>query len=498
MTLVSKNIFAKKQFFEKTTDMTNQCYVPFREYVPVGHSTFSIPIPNYFADQEFYFSYCTLTPSTFSDQAAKMDLDIPEELEQEFKYKIYYQGEYKDGIPLFPDSITISNSETNILAMVDKINTFFEVKKPIGLNHLGLFIDWYDVRYDLLENTSWDEFVRNLMAFEYYGVPFNEQLHYNKLPVSARSVPGANNYLFPVARVSDVMNNIRFRIHIAHNTNAVFSTDSQFLAMGFIPDQIGKRRKNNKLKMENNAMNEFETITAMVKPSMTIMGGNQLILGLEPHNNFLMTFPLTFTITRKDNFKNINYNIKLAQAMQDYAKNCNLNFGFNYDTNTKKFSFVFPSNPAFDYFVIIIPSELAERLGFDFTTNITKEKRTGKVTKDADDFNIDETANEARALCLDTALVLISDYYNSSNKTAGMNNSYLTALYPTTTGTSMETPMVESCHAPTTMRVSSTLATSKGFVLPKFKLSRFLDNRNFVDFVWTKGAYVSGILRGKK
>ena len=120
------------------------------------------------------------------------------------------------------------------------------------------------------------------------------------------------------------------------------------------------------------------------------------------------------------------------------------------------------------------------------------------MTKDADDFNIDETANEARALCLDTALVLISDYYNSSNTTAGMNNSYLTALYPTSTGTSMETPMVESCHAPTTMRLSSTLATSKGFVLPKFKLSRFLDNRNFVDFVWTKGAYVSGILRGKK
>jgi hypothetical protein len=436
-------------------------YVPFREYVPAGASTFSIEIPLYFADRQFYFSYCTLTPRLFSDQAAKLGLDDKEELDQVFKYKIHYKGDYKEGIPLYPGSVVIANSETDSLNIVKRINTFFETKKPEGLAHLGMFMDWYDVRYDLLENTSWDDFVRNLMSFEYYDEPFNENRHYNKLPESARSVPGANNYLFPKSRVSDVMNHIRFRIHIAHNSNAVFSTDSQFLAMGFIPDQIGKRRKNNKLKMENNSMNEFETITAMVKPSMTIRGGNQLILGLEPHSNYLATSPLTFTITRKDNFKNINYNIKLAQAMQEYAKNCNLNFGFSYDTNTKKFSFVFPSNPAFDYFVIIIPSELAERLGFDFTTNITKEKSTGKVTKDADDFNIDETANEARALCLDTALVLISDYYNSSNKTAGMNNSYLTALYPTTTGTSMETPMVESCHAPTTMRVSSTQATSK-------------------------------------
>jgi hypothetical protein len=62
----------------------------------------------------------------------------------------------------------------------------------------------------------------------------------------------------------------------------------------------------------------------------------------------------------------------------------------------------------------------------------------------------------------------------------------------------METPMVESCHEPATMMLSSTLATAKGYVLPKFKLSRFLDNRNFVNFVWTQGAYVSGILRGRK
>ncbi len=62
--------------------MKNECYVPFRQYVPSGHSTFSVPIPIYFADREFYFSFCTLTPGIFSEQAAKMNLDPPDELNE--------------------------------------------------------------------------------------------------------------------------------------------------------------------------------------------------------------------------------------------------------------------------------------------------------------------------------------------------------------------------------------------------------------------------------
>jgi hypothetical protein len=478
--------------------MTQECYVPFRRYVPAGESTFSVPVPLYFADRQFYFSYCTLTPRIFSDQAAKMDLDPPQELKEKFKYNIYYQGEYKEGLPLFPDSVVIFSSETSTLNIVDRINNFFETKKPIGFNHLGVFIDWYDVRFDELTNTSWDDFVQDLMAFQYYGVPYDEKLHYNKLPLSARSVPGANNYLFPTSRVEDVLSNLRFRINIAPNTNVVLSTDSQLLAMGFTPIQIGKRKKHNKFKMENNSISEFDFITAFLKPSLTIMRGNQLNVGLEPHNNSFRTDPFTFTITREENFKNVNYKTKLGEAMLNYAKESNLAFGFNYDASLKKFSFEFPNNSAFDYFVICISSELSERLGFDLNTDIKKENRIGKVTRDASDFNVDEIANEARALCFDTALVIISDYYNTSNTTVGLTNAYLTALYPTSSGTSMETPMMESCHTPATMMISSTLASAKGYLLPKFKLSRFLDDENFVDFIWTQGAYVSGILRGKK
>ena len=477
--------------------MKEECYVPFREFVPPGHSTFSVPVPNYFSDRAFYFSYCTLTPSIFSDQAAKMDLDPPEELGQEFKYKIYYQGEYKDGLPLFPDTLVIPNTTTDALAIVQQINTFFEIKKPIGFNHLGMFIDWYDIRFDELTNTSWDDYVQEVMSFEYYGVPYNENLHYNKLPESARTVSGSNNYLFPTSRVSDVMDNIRFRIYIAPNTTFVFSTDSHLLAMGFTPVQIGKRGKNNKLRIVNDSITEFDFIMAFMKPNLVLMRGNQLNVGLEIHKNVFVTDPFIFKMTREENFKNLNYKAKLAQAMQLYAKESNINFGFNYDEASKKFSFEFPNNSAFDYFVITIPSELAERLGFGLNRYITKEIRTGKIVKDADDFNVDETTNEARALCFDTALVVVSDFYQTSNMTVGTPHAYMTSLYPTGLGT-MDIPMMESCHAPPTMRLSSTLPTAEGYVLPKFKLSRFLDNRLFVPFVWTKGAYISGALRGKE
>ena len=478
--------------------MTLECYVPFRIYVPAGQSTFSVPIPTYYGDRQFYFSYCTLTPKLFSDQAAKMNLDPPAELLEEYKYKIYYQGNFKSGLPLYPDTVVIMNTETSALKVVERINNFFESKKPIGLNHLGVFMDWYDVRYEDLPNTSWDAFVQQVMSFEYYGVPYNEKLHYNKLPVSARTVPGANNYLFPTSRVPDVMNNIRFRINIAPNTNVVFSTDSQLLAMGFTPVQIGKRKKNNKLKMENNSRSEYDFITAFLKPNLTFMKGNQLTIGLEPYSDLFVSEPFTFTITREENFKNLNYKIKLNEAMQKYAIESNLNFGFTYDSTAKKFSFEFPNNPSFDYFVIVIPTELSERLGFDLVTDIGKNNSTGKVTKDAGDFDIDETANAARALCLDTNFVVISDYYNTSNNTVGMSTAYLTALFPTSAGTSLETPMMESCHAPATMMLSSTLATAEGSIFPKFKLSRFSDDNKFINFVWTEGAYVCGTLRGKK
>lgn len=473
-------------------------YVPFREYIPAGESTFSIQIPSYFSDREFYFSYCTLTPRIFSDQAAKFDLDVDEELNQEFSYKINIQGDYKDGLPLHPDALTIPNTETNPLNIVKAINTFFENKKPVGLARTSLFFDWFDIRFDLLENTSWDDFVRNVMAFEYYGVPFNENLHYNVLPESARSVVGANNYLFPTQRVPDVLNNIRFRIFIAPNTDFIFSTDSHLMAMGFSPAQIGKRIKNNKLKMANNYLSEYRCIEALIKPQLAILRGVQLIMNLAPHSKLFTTLPFVFKITRAENFKNVNYKTKLQEAFQDYGLECNLEFSFTYDATTRKFTFVFPNNRVFDYFNISIPSELSERLGFDLVKIITKENKTGRSVVDADSFNVDEVANQARALILDTALVLVSDYYNSSNTTAGMHNAYLTALYPNSSATCMEIPMLESCHKPATMTLSKTLASSEGFVLPKFKLSRFLDNRSFVNFRWTQGAYISGTLRGKE
>ncbi len=68
-----------------------EIYMPFKKFIPAGQSTFSLDIPEYHSDREFFFSYLELTPEIFSEQAAVMNLDTEEELSQNVEYKLYYK-----------------------------------------------------------------------------------------------------------------------------------------------------------------------------------------------------------------------------------------------------------------------------------------------------------------------------------------------------------------------------------------------------------------------
>jgi hypothetical protein len=81
----------------------------------------------------------------------------------------------------------------------------------------------------------------NDFAVKYYREPLDMAKHFNALPPSARSIAGVNNYLFPTSGVEDVRQNIRVRLWLGPNTNALLSTNGQFKAMGFDRTQIGER-----------------------------------------------------------------------------------------------------------------------------------------------------------------------------------------------------------------------------------------------------------------
>jgi hypothetical protein len=473
-----------------------EIYIPFHKLIPAGQSTFSVKVPNYHTDRDLFFSYLELTTALYSEQAAKLNLDTDEELQQVLRYFINYKLALNPDQPLFPlkDNITIPVTVVNSISIMNKINNYFELKKPVGLVHLGMFIDWYDEKFDTALNLTWDEFVQKVMAEEYYGKEYDPNLHYNKLPASARSVPGANNYLFPTNLSQSILKTIRFRINIAPNVNIVCSTDGQLLDMGFDADQLGPRTGRKKIVFSNPNVTGFQKIMAFNEPNIVIIPKNPLNIFLDTIEPNYATAPFSFAITTEKSYTNLNYK-ELAAAMQKYSYSCNFILGFSYDATTKVFRFEFPNNTSLENITVVIPPELAERLGFGLQTDITRNNNTGKKVED--EFDVSKTQDKARALAFDTSLVIVSNNDSSSMTTVGINDTYMAALYPTGLG-SMVIPAVEYHFKPPTMKLSKTLYGSDGFVNANFKLSRFLDNSTFVNFVWNKGAYISGVLRGAK
>ena len=68
-----------------------EVYVPFRKYIPAGHSLFTVDVPQAYAEREFFFSYVVLVPDFYSQQAAEMNLDPDIELNQPVNYSLYYK-----------------------------------------------------------------------------------------------------------------------------------------------------------------------------------------------------------------------------------------------------------------------------------------------------------------------------------------------------------------------------------------------------------------------
>ena len=71
----------------------------------------------------------------------------------------------------------------------------------------------------------------------------------------------------------------------------------------------------------------------------------------------------------------------------------------------------------------------------------------------------------------------------------------MAALYPTRFGT-LEISPVEACFKQPTMKLPITLYGTPIMVPATFKLSRFLDNSELTNLIWTNGAYIFGVLRG--
>ena len=359
---------------------------------------------------------------------------------------------------------------------------------------LGCFIDWTDLRYSG-DIQGWDNWVQNVMADVYYDEPYDPNKHFNALPLSARSVTGANNYLIPTSMVVETLEHFRFRLVLAPNTAALFSTNGPLLNMGFTDSQIGERTKKNKFIINNDENATFNFLIARQKQNITLDKTTPFKLNLELFNTDYVSDSSIISITKGDSVKNENYLKVLKESLDVISYESNVKIDVGYSEAEKTFTFTFPLDRAILLASLLVPKDLAERLGFDLVDEINYNNRKGMPVPE--EVDIKNTEAKARALGYDTGVVIVSNANVRSNTTAGINEEFMCSLYPTATGT-FEIPFLESCFKPATTKLPNFYTSSTGVVPAVFKLSRYLDNDQLVELDWKNGAFVSGLFRGSK
>jgi hypothetical protein len=481
---------------KKQDKQAQDVFVPFRADLPAGHSKFTVEIPTPFADRDFFFSYVALVPDFYAQQAMGFDLDVSDELNQLMLYEMYLSVNFKPDPKLYPSSFTIPTSVTTTAECATEINNFFQTNKPLGLLHLGTFLDWTDIRFNPDQHVTFENFIK-LMAPAYYGETYNPAKHFNALPISARTVEGANNFLYPTILSLATIENLRFRLNIAPNTNFIMSTNGQFKSLGFSDEQIGKRegRGTGQYILKNRSKMSFETIEADDQPKVLLSKELPLTIKLSVYQPNFYSDTVTISLTKGESIKNVNYATAIKNGLKELAEKCNIEINFSYSESDKIFSFSFPLNLSMDDLTLTFPTELSERLGFGLINDISNNNKIGK--KSDDTINVKDLANKARALVMDTSLVIISDDNTSANTTSGIYEKYMCALYPTGQGT-MEIPQTEFCYDPATLTVPSIYLGSTATVPVTFRLSRYLDRSVLVNLIWKTGGYVFGVLRGTK
>ena len=467
-------------------------YVPFKTRIPAGHCTFTINVPKIYSERKYFFATLVLMPDFYSTEAAIENLEDPEEKSSPINYEIQLKASFLRKSSLYPEEFVMPNSVTTTGELAVQINAFFEVHKPAAVSRLGCFFDWKDLLYSEETGLTWDEWVRQ-SAIVYYGEPFDENKHFNALPVSARTIHGCNNYLFPTKMSEFLRENLRFRFWLAPNTDALFSTDGQLKAMGFGENQIGERTGKSKFIMTNDNTTEFNTIIADEEPHRMVEKTTPFKLSLQVHSTSYMSETVNVSITKGESFENASYVDMMKKGLETLSYQSNLKLNMSYNASAKKFKFSFPTHDSIALATLIVPSDLAERLGFGLTNDITGKHNEGDRVEDQ--IDISKTETKARALGYDTGMIVVTCDGKTSNRIAGISDYFMCTLYPTPTGT-FEMSLMESFYIPSMVKLPHYYSSASGEVPITFRLYRLLDNNQPIKLDWKNGAFLSGQFLG--
>ncbi len=469
--------------------------VPFRKKVRAGDATFTIDVPKSHQDMRFFFSSFNISPDLYSTEAALENLEDPEQGNTLVTYDVYMKNVFVKKDDFYPGTFELDKAVTKTATLISSANAFFEGHKPDICPHLAAFFDWTDERFKDYRG-SFKDFMNNY-AVEYYREPLDMAKHFNALPPSARSIEGVNNYLFPTSGVEDVRQNIRVRLWLGPNTNALLSTNGQFKAMGFDRTQIGER-VGKKYQIEGDEGMGYYKLEAYNPPQFVIPKEslkNLLRIDLKIAEQVFITNNRSLKIKKKDSFKNANYATLLKEGLGHFFEDTNTMVDVSYDDRAKKFKFIFPPNQNILQTSVMLTRDLAERLGFGLVDSISQANAQGNRVED--DIDVKRTESKARALGYDTGMILVTNESKTSNNVIGISDQLMCTVYPNAVGVYEISPL-ESCFSPPTMSLPNFYSGGQNEVAVPFKLYRFLDNSEPAKLDLKNGAFVSGQLRGTK
>ena len=468
--------------------------VPFRIYIPPGRSDFVVQIPHLYRDKTFFFSYFVLYADCYSNQAAEMEIDPDDELDEVLHFPISLKCNFPSNSGLYPGTFSPTNEVKTTPDLATTFGNFFEANKNEGLVSLGAFFDWVDIRfYDAPRGTTLKDWVENVMAVIYYGEPFDEDKHANKLPPSAAKIEGVNSYLFPTVLGEETMDNLGFRFWLAPITRVAFSTNGHLKNMGFDTHQIGPRI-GKQFVWENKGTSGYKNVESenLINYRLTHLASS-FHATLSVTNVNFVTRNRQVEITRGESLDVNNFEAPVQKILKLMETRDNVRVGLSFDRRAKTFSFSFPSDPNFADLRLAVEPDFAQKLGFRMVTEISRVNPTGEPVRNISDLK--DARDKATALAYDAGIVIVTDNNSQSATTLGISQRAVAKLFATFDG-QLKLPTSDVCNFPSTLTLSDRFANSSELIPATFRLWRFLDEGIPEPLVWKVGAYVQGNLKG--
>ena len=506
-------------------------FVPFRQYVPEGKSFFDLDIPRrHIAENvRYHFSDVSLVPEFYSQQASAYNLD-PDAKHQEVSWLVSMEVSLVND--LYDDTKRYEQpiADVSLPRLVKTFNRHMEAVAPPGLYYPSACIDWIDTRASQ-QNVYGGVSVESLyesLALDYWGTALPPESL--TLPAVFHTMPGINRYPFPTKLEGDLDDDneppeifdrpleedvsmaettegadetiedefveaqeeqieygpthtfIRARFHVQPNTSISFNNDKILLALGFDPSQFGTRGAKNRFHLHNFDSYRVFVVEALNAPEPLVRGpkSNYVYFSSASAKMYLPHFPLATNRERESNPVFLADDFHTGFKRMGRASNFKL--GLSFDSNDNKFKFQFPANNLVQP-VLKVPVNVASQLGFGNKERIFRETESNPIESTMD---VSDNERRARALAIDTGMVVIGFENSMSVQTVGMVNEFVAALHFQYAG-----------HLSSQSVCDAGIVLSKFGTRHRFSLQRFSDSGVLVPLKWPVGSYVQGVLSGR-